>query len=473
LALFKPNVKKMESRKDVEGLLRVYKNSRYDQDLRADIQYALIRIGEPTVKPLVEWVVRFPDPLHEDNGNFDHWFLYWGATEIIQGMPKSQLGPLIPLIRSRDLKVRRKAMSLAADAKYQQASSALIDALFEPDVQAAAALALIEIQDKNAIDGLLHVIKTGDKVSRENAAYALGKFQMKEHLPVLLGLLGDEAPGPRVSALEWLGKTGDTTFLPAILNMLDDKDASVRAAAIEAIGRLEGREYFDVLARMVDDPDKDVRKRVAEALGRLDLKKAALTLERAANYTVERHIDVERKSINKIFSHMSPIMILIAVLMTVYLIFIIENLLRWSMGEFSSNAYINYSIKFFMVFPTLFLLNLYLNYYVWFVLPRFNVDIVFPKLDFEDEVMLHTLKSGLEKCFNVQIVGEFLQEIEILVKIKDEKIERVSIEPYSYIERTGVRISKFNRFSESDRHKILEAVKEAAIQSFLTPVSDE
>jgi HEAT repeat protein len=466
LTLFGPDIKKMESKKDVDGLLKAFMKNEEIGDKEEAIHQALIRIGEPSVKPLVEALAEGAKQAGGENATIDRFILHWDAVEILKKMPASQHRPLIALIKSGDTGVRCQAIGLTGDIGYKEASDALIEALFDPEVQAAAALAQESIQDKRAINGLLRVIEHGNDLARKNAASALGKFQLREHIPILIKLLDDKAAGPRYSAVYWLGETKDRTLLPVIARLLDDTDAFVRGAAAEAIGKLDGTEYFGRLAKLIDDSEKEVRKMAAEALGRLDREKARSLLSDAAGYQFGRTGDQRYKW----FGWKTALMFI--AFSTLFSLRLLQVLSESISRVPSQYLYLNYSLFFIILFAIMYSIFYFPVFYKFKYQFRFDVAIIFTKLDFDEGIMLDSLERRLKESYQGEKGGKSLDAIKINVRIDGKTAQHITIKPGSSVDRTDVEITRFKQLDEADQKRLLSIITDAAIESFLTPSED-
>jgi len=145
-----------------------------------------------------------------------------------------------------------------------------LEALKDKDWQVrwAAAEALGRIGDLQALPALLEALKDKDWQVRWAAAWALGEIADPQAIPALIQALKDEEWLVRQAAAEALGKIGPPA-LPALLEALKDKVWWARWAAAEALGKIGDPQALPALLEALKDENSLVRKAAAEALGRI------------------------------------------------------------------------------------------------------------------------------------------------------------------------------------------------------------
>jgi len=140
----KPNVGKLEAKKDVEGLIKALRFEKYkDVDLIRDAVEALGKIGEPAVEPLIQALK------DKDNG--------------VRGSAAEAFG-------------------MIGDKRAKRAVEPLIQTLKDKDwyVRKASVVALGSIGDKRAVEPLIQTLKDDEEEVREAAKWYLGKFKAKK-----------------------------------------------------------------------------------------------------------------------------------------------------------------------------------------------------------------------------------------------------------------------------------------------------
>ena len=229
-------------------------------------QDALVKLGEPAIEPLIQAIVT-----HEAAHN-------GGAVETLGRIGAPVVDPLIGASRSEDSKARQRAISAILDLARKKkldlsrAVDCLIEALGDQDewTQAYATVALGEIGDKkaveplvqllakkrvgpvavraaqvladmgdaNGVDGLVHILQSGDQEHRVQAAYCLGRIRDPRGLEPLIRALADTNWGVRSGAAKGLKDMGDPKAIAPLREALRDEHSWVREAAAEAMALL-------------------------------------------------------------------------------------------------------------------------------------------------------------------------------------------------------------------------------------------
>ena len=100
----------------------------------------------------------------------------------------------------------------------------------------------------------LNDLKPGEDILRPEIAFVLGRFEDKEAVSALTGLLDSPNSYIRRNAIEALGKIRSQEAIPALTRKLSDEDALVRESVSYALGEI--RDYSateDLLARVKDE----------------------------------------------------------------------------------------------------------------------------------------------------------------------------------------------------------------------------
>jgi HEAT repeat protein len=205
---------------------------------------------------------------------------------------------LIEQLRVEDLETRQAAAVALGRIGDPRATSALIDALRDPEVAVPAAGALARIGDRDAFEGLLALLgepdaatrqaviaalnsighpdmaariaeRLGDpdRIVRESALRIAGYFGYPECFEQVLRCCHDPAETVRRVAIESLAFFDDPRVVPALVSALEEQASSVRAGAAAALARAEPAVAVDALTRVLGDPDPWVRYIVLRSLG--------------------------------------------------------------------------------------------------------------------------------------------------------------------------------------------------------------
>lgn len=222
---FKPNVERMEKKRDVRGLIKALRHK--DVEVREPAAKALVMIGGVAVEPLVR------------------------------------------ALKDKNQLARRYASEVLGDLGDATAVESLNQALKDEDVdvRCCAAEALGKIGDVRAVGPLIQTLKDKENLVQLRAARALGKMGDVRVVEPLIELLRDEDKLVREAAAEALGMTADARALQPLIQALNDQDKHVRAAAAEALGKVGDARVVEPLIKLMDDKDWFVRRNAAKALG--------------------------------------------------------------------------------------------------------------------------------------------------------------------------------------------------------------
>lgn len=148
----------------------------------------------------------------------------------------------------------------------------LIKALSYPkdaDVRDAAAGALAEIKDAQAVEPLIAALKDSDIDMRKAAAISLDKLKNTQAVEPLISVLKDkrEDISVRRLAAKALGNIGDIKTVESFIAGLEDRNWLVRGNAAESLGMIRDVRAVDPLIATLKDNQWSVRKNAAEALG--------------------------------------------------------------------------------------------------------------------------------------------------------------------------------------------------------------
>jgi HEAT repeat protein len=180
--------------------------------------------------------------------------------------------------------VRRAAAEAVGELGDPQAVPALIQTLGDSDgeVRRAAAEALGELSDPRAIPALSRALGDSDESVRRDAVRAIGKLGDPQAVPGLIQTLSDRDREARQAAAEALGKLHDPQAVPALIQALSDRNREVRQAAAEALGGHGDLQAIPRLIQALGDVDRGVRRAAARALGEL--------VENVSNAEITRRI---------------------------------------------------------------------------------------------------------------------------------------------------------------------------------------
>jgi HEAT repeat protein len=104
-----------------------------------------------------------------------------------------------------------------------------------PEVRAAAAHAIEQLEGVASLDDVLLSLKKGDAGTKIRAIYALGLIGGERVVAPLIYCAGRPEEGIRSVAVEVLGSLANPAVLPVLLERLNDNVAAIQARAIAAL----------------------------------------------------------------------------------------------------------------------------------------------------------------------------------------------------------------------------------------------
>jgi HEAT repeat protein len=224
--LFKPNVKKMKAKGDVEGLIEVFKSKKgYDVKkltIEALGELKDVRAVEPFIDALGldytygvyhEYIiealgkigdVRAVEPLIKALEN-EHFTIADSAAEALAEIGEPAVEPLIQALKDKNPDIRWGATQALGDLKDERAVEPLIQTLMKDkdlEVQWTAAKALGKIGDKRAVEPLIQALKKRIIAVKGRGILELGHY-FQTNIAEALGKIGDtKAIEPLITALE-------------------------------------------------------------------------------------------------------------------------------------------------------------------------------------------------------------------------------------------------------------------------------
>jgi HEAT repeat protein len=187
---------------------------------------------------------------------------------------KNDVDSLIKLLKSRHSKVRKAAAEALGEIGDAQAVEPLIAALQDEDrsMRWRAAEALGEIGGAQAVEPLIAALQDEDRSMRWRAAEALDDVSQRldEFEPIW------ESSEPETKAAYWVAKKEwnkcvkiGTPAVKPLIAALKDKDENVRKQAAYALGKIGDAQAVEPLSAALEDNDARVRRGAAEALRKI------------------------------------------------------------------------------------------------------------------------------------------------------------------------------------------------------------
>lgn len=186
---------KIGGEKVVKSLINVLKYG--DWEMRRGAAYALVKIGDPAVEPLIRTL--------EDKQ------VRQAVVDVLVEIGDPAVGALISALGYKNWEVREGVINVLGKVGKERAVKPLINALGDMSVLVrwAAALALGKIGDGGAVEPLINAFEDTDALVRESVARALGEIGDARAIVSLMKALEDEDVWVRKAATRALGMIGD------------------------------------------------------------------------------------------------------------------------------------------------------------------------------------------------------------------------------------------------------------------------
>jgi len=258
MGLFKSNLKRMEEKRDVEGLIRLILTEEDYRVCNAACE-ALGRIGLLAEKPLLMLLSHQKDNLR--------LYASYALSEVYKNVKHSSLP------------------ELALNAIYQSTSDPV------DTVRQNAAFVLWYLGDANSIPFLIVMLEDGFINGRKNAAYALHEIATRigdcpsfqpAYQPLLRMLQSDSDNGCRQNAAWTLGALANPIAIGGLTAALKDNHQPTRMNAVIGLKRIATPETMPGLVNALHDSNASVVKVACEALAALRLPEAIPALENTA-----------------------------------------------------------------------------------------------------------------------------------------------------------------------------------------------
>jgi HEAT repeat protein len=342
--LFGPNIKKLQAKRDVPGLIKAlrYRITSSDDDVHALRQAAVKALGQIGDTQAVEYLITaLKDSV---------WNVRQAAAEALGQIGDAQaVEPLIAALKDSSWDVRQAAAEALdklnwkpgrneTGAYYWVAKRAwqkcvevgapavrlLYGALENSDknVRQAASEALVKIGIP-AVEPLIAALKNSSKDVRRAAAEALVKIGTPAIKP-LIAALKNSSKDVRQTATEALVKIGDQA-VESLCAALNDSDWNVHQAAAEALDKLNwkpdrngtgayywiakrawqkcvevGAPAVEPLCAALNDSDWNVHQAAAEALGKIGDRRAIPALRIALDAADSKLRDIALATLQEI-----------------------------------------------------------------------------------------------------------------------------------------------------------------------------
>jgi HEAT repeat protein len=204
---------------------------------------------------------------------------------------------LMTALRDDAISIRFAAAGSLARLGCHDAVEPILNALDLPgEVSQRRVTEVISGMGKGALDPLIVVLESssGTAASLSVACRVAGILRDRKAIPPLLMLIHHEDREVRLNAVRALASIGDSSVTKAISCLAEDPSWEVRSIMIKALGRLRASDHTEILLEALSDPEWWVRQNAAQALLELG-EKGVGELRRAADH----HVDAYGRDISR------------------------------------------------------------------------------------------------------------------------------------------------------------------------------
>ena len=304
LHLGPPNVKEMEEKSNVEGLIKALSNTKY-ADVRWQAANALGKIGDKrAVEPLIDAFADSPEDVRKS-----------AVDALGQIGDERAVNALIAALNDKDQDVRKSTVDALGQIGDERAVNALIAALNDKDedVRKSVNYALGRIGYDHAAKAVIETLKNMDlkdldwdvwrsvfsslerfgwrpEGGREEAIYWITKRRWHSCIGIgeaaiepLIAALNDKEADVRQSAIVALKNFGSKRIIEPFIEALNDKDAFVRKVAISALGEIGDKRAVEPLGKGLFEWHGSMKQTAVDALGQIGDERAVKPLIAALN----------------------------------------------------------------------------------------------------------------------------------------------------------------------------------------------
>jgi HEAT repeat protein len=226
------------------GLVRMFKDE--DSLVRDTAAEALITLGDSRMVPPISRELSNPDPQIRQK-----------ALEVLGHIGDESLTDTIAsYLTDEDVSVIKSAIFALGSLHSERASRSLIGLLDYPrqDVQDALRTAFMQIGDP-AVPHLLDLLDGKGTTKELQAISLLGKLKASEAVDTLLSYLGHSEPIMRRMATVALTEIGDSRCEEYFVSLLNDSDPTIRIYASVGLMNIGSRIAIKLLLASLGNPD--------------------------------------------------------------------------------------------------------------------------------------------------------------------------------------------------------------------------
>lgn len=191
------------------------------------------------------------------------------------------LPDLVALLDSAEAELRHAALAALAKLGDRRAVRPLVHyGLNHPHSKFLAYDAVMKLNEEAVLD-LLDALNSSDPGLVLESVVLLGRLKSAKAVPVLIQVIETRSALFRSHAAESLGQIADRRAVGALVPLLKDADPGVRVNAAAALVRIPDKQCVDPLRNALNDEDEDVRIHALQALAEIgDTRAVPAILER-------------------------------------------------------------------------------------------------------------------------------------------------------------------------------------------------
>jgi HEAT repeat protein len=163
--------------------------------------------------------------------------------------------------------------------KVQEALlSAIGDERKSAEVNRRALEAIAPVSLPEVREAIADAYKSGNRVLKASAIFAMGKSCDPVWMPVLLSELASKDAEMRYEAAGACGELEQEEAVPSLINTVnDDEDIDVRIAAVQSLGRIGNAPARECLKHFLESNSEAIRQAAEQALNEIEVSEDPLT----------------------------------------------------------------------------------------------------------------------------------------------------------------------------------------------------
>jgi len=231
-----------------------------DRNVRSQAALDLGKLGD----------ARLSDVLVHALYNETDFYVREDITWALVRMGDAAVQPLIDLLQHPNPSARHHAAHVLGKIGDSRAVDALIDALQDTDVTVLSKtiFTLGQLGDVKAVPAIVQLLGHEHHEVQTTVTNALERFGAAPQ-PFLIEALRHERWQVREQSADILGLIGNREIVPLLANLLTDEHWQVRFSAVTALGHLGGTQAKAALQTITDDPNPKVSGLVPKILKRM------------------------------------------------------------------------------------------------------------------------------------------------------------------------------------------------------------